>query len=177
MLLAVDPGWNLGWALFDNGTLYSCGLVSPKSDPSEGTFCRAHVVASHVFCCALPPTKTPIDLVIEYPQVYRQGQLKGDPNDLLPLVAIGQAVAQKLAYELDDFTILDRIKAPHPHDWKGSVPKDIMQKRIERALSTAEVQTALAGMPKARTKQHNVWDAIGIGLWALDRLNPKRGET
>ncbi len=40
--------------------------------------------------------------------------------------------------------------------WKGQLPKEITRNRIQKLLGT-----------KACTwKDHNVWDAVGIGLWA-----------
>lgn len=97
-------------------------------------------------------------LVVEWPQVYARGTT--DANDLLDLT-----------YRLGQFVQAMRpgqITRLAPREWKGQVPKKIMQARIEAQLSAEEkkrvcrpVQTAL---------EHNVWDAIGIGLHALGRL-------
>jgi hypothetical protein len=58
-LLAIDPGIDTGWALF-NDALLSCGVGNPPE------IYRARVV-------------------IERPQVYLASKSKGDPNDLITL--------------------------------------------------------------------------------------------
>ncbi len=58
-----------------------------------------------------------------------------------------------------------------PRDWKGNVPKKVMARRIDRSLDPAErrvLAACLVDVPK--DLQHNVWDAVGIGLWHLGRL-------
>lgn len=99
--------------------------------------------------------------VIELPQVYRGSLQKGDPNDL---VALGAVVGSILALcETDRPRVLYK-----PREWKGQVPKDIMVKRIISKLSDDE--KARAVLPRAKSLSHNVWDAVGIGLFYLKRL-------
>lgn len=54
-----------------------------------------------------------------------------------------------------------------PGEWKGNVPKRAHHKRLSRALRDEERAVA----PNAN--EHDAWDAIGIGLFALART--KRG--
>ena len=51
----------------------------------------------------------------------------------------------------------------YPNQWKGNVPKKIHQRRIEKALTISE-------MRRVDVKgTHDMWDAIGIGLYATGR--------
>jgi hypothetical protein len=54
-----------------------------------------------------------------------------------------------------------------PSAWKGSVPKDVMIERIKRRLSPEE--HARVDLPRAKSLHHNIWDAVGIGLYHLKR--------
>lgn len=105
----------------------------------------------------LIPEKTN-HLVIEVPQIYARSKSKGDPNDLIDLaVMVGRIISIcDISYTLY-----------RPREWKGQVPKDVMVSRIKGKLSKKELERIT--LP-AKTLQHNVFDAIGIGLKYLNRL-------
>jgi hypothetical protein len=110
------------------------------------------------------------ELALEIPQVYIK-RSQGDQNDLVFLayaagVADGMLGAAK--------TILY-----HPHDWKGNVDKELGRDRYSKALTPAE-RDKLCFVRGTRCKEarihgltaeleHNVWDAIGLGLHHLGR--------
>jgi hypothetical protein len=96
-------------------------------------------------------------VVIERPQVYVASRSKGDPNDLITLALMAGAVAGLL-----EAPFLTEYK---PAQWKGQAPKDVMIERIIRAL-TVDEHTRVR-LPDAKSLAHNVWDAIGIGLYHL----------
>ncbi len=100
-------------------------------------------------------------LVIELPQVYQHGRSKGDPNDLIRVAFYAGAVAGALGYFGGLLT--GKLLTPTPGDWKGQVPKAIHHERIRRVLSTKELGLV-------SRVDHNVMDAVGLGLWALGRL-------
>jgi hypothetical protein len=50
-----------------------------------------------------------------------------------------------------------------PNKWKGNLPKKICKDRCKAVLTPEE-------LARVKTEDHNVWDAIGIGLWYLGRL-------
>lgn len=63
------------------------------------------------------------------------------------------------------------IRYIEPTTWKGTVDKAITGKRITAALSSAErcvLANALEGIEGKL--QHNVYDAVGIGLFGLGRV-------
>lgn len=45
-------------------------------------------------------------------------------------------------------------------DWKGQLPKDVMNKRIEEIL----------GKTKCKQFKSHIWDAVGVGLYVQGRL-------
>lgn len=53
----------------------------------------------------------------------------------------------------------------YPSQWKGNVPKNIHQRRIKKALTTTELKRVDPG------GTHDMWDAIGIGLYATGRTS------
>jgi len=65
-----------------------------------------------------------------------------------------------------------------PDEWKGSTSKTateeyVVERRCKQILSPEELRRVV--LPKAKTKHHNVWDAVGLGLVALGRAG--RGVT
>ncbi len=147
MLLAIDPGADTGWALFDSARrLTACGLGSP-----------------------VLPGRLIEDVLIECPKLRPRGEK--NPNAIL-LVARN---AGEWAGRLEGQTA-GRIRYVTPNDWKGSTSKDISHARLWAKLDPKEqaiVDKAFAEAPGrnglAPSKRHNVLDAIGIGLYGVGR--------
>lgn len=93
-------------------------------------------------------------VVIECPQVYARG--KGDPNDLIDLARVVGALE----------TLSRDCVVVRPRTWKGTLPKKIHHERVLKELTTEE--RAVLGTKKKI--DHNILDAVGLGLWALKRL-------
>ena len=143
-MIAIDPGKWSGWALFHRGKLHAAGVLS------EAAILEAPPV----------PEWAPAIAVIEEPRIYPLGRGKGDPNDIL-----------KLALTVGDLRGFYRRHGLHvelvtPRRWKGTVPKAIHGERVLAALAPDEV-AILPTLPK--TKRHNMVDAIGIGVWWLEK--------
>lgn len=99
------------------------------------------------------------NLIIEMPRIYPgSGQQKGDLNDLLDLASV-----VGLCESFYNPTQRERV---FPAQWKGQVPKKIMTARILSKLTPAE----RVCIQSVGAKDHNIIDAIGIGLWKLSRL-------
>ena len=99
-------------------------------------------------------------VVCELPQVYPHSKV--DPNDLVRLaVRVGELKA--LAEHMGATVTLVL-----PRQWKGSVPKTIHGRRIQGQLSPWE-RGIYSAVPCAASKRHNVLDAIGLGIWFLQR--------
>lgn len=60
-----------------------------------------------------------------------------------------------------------RLEVVPPVRWKGTISKATTEARVRKALTPVEA----ARLPNvAKSVAHNMFDAIGIGLWALGRF-------
>ena len=163
-LIAVDPGIKgCGLAIFGAGELQYCGYERSTST-SQDPVTRCADMAAQVALCVrrriadLPGGK----LILEFPQVYPGGRGRGDPNDLLFLAGVTCAISALLP------TLSTR--SVRPRAWKGQVPKAIHHTRIVQRLSEAEHARMDAWLDLVPGNlRHNALDAIGLGLWALNR--------
>ncbi len=159
-LLAVDPGLrHCGCALFGVGGLLQARLVVNTEKKIRGP--KAHAKMSIGVNEAFPGYGVD-HLVLEYPRIYpnHSNKRSEDPNDCLELAGVDGAIAS--------FYLPYPTKIGHvfPADWKGQVPKAVMIERIKKTLTPEETKrVVLAG-----AKSHNIWDAVGIGLFHLGRL-------
>jgi hypothetical protein len=147
VLLAIDPGKRaVGWSLWTGEALYGAGY-----QPFDNLcVLRSWLVA-----------KFPSKIVIEKPQVYPGARAKGDPNDIVDLAIIVGACA----------SILSDARVVYPGQWKGQVPKTVHHARAISKLGTIERDFFVKTLQDVhKTKQHNVYDAVALGLWALGRL-------
>lgn len=160
-LLSIDPGLVCcGWAIWRDSQLFRCGLSRTKGKTLEfriqvhaKTFHRMSLMA-HV-------------LVIEKPEIYQQRFLKGDPRDLANLAAVvGGIVA---AFPSGDARMV------YPKAWKGQIPKEVSERRTLSKLSEIEKQVLkkpqVFGAPTTAPSSllHNMMDAVGLGLYFLQR--------
>jgi hypothetical protein len=109
-------------------------------------------------------------VAVEVPQVYSAGFSKGDPNDLIDITLVAGAVLG--AGDLTSIWF-------RPREWKGQVDGDVMITRIRSKLTQKELDrvrlpTKRDGKSVRETVAHNVFDAIGVGLFALKKLKLKR---
>lgn len=87
--------------------------------------------------------------------------------ELLKLQAIGAFVAGRLGGQLH---------YAMPGTWKGSTAKKHTEARAAKQLSLAERTAFYVGTERLRPSlRHNVWDAVGIGLWGLGRYVVRAG--
>jgi hypothetical protein len=104
----------------------------------------------------------PHAVVIEIPRinvVTRGG--KADPADIIRLAVLVGALAQFWTMQGSIVRLIE------PAQWKGQTPKDVTLRRCQAALQPDEL--ARVELPSAQSKQHNVWDAVGIALWSVGR--------
>lgn len=145
-LTAIDPGSradrpNMGWALFLKSRLLAAGIVRSKEE--------------------LPQDSVKI-IVIEAPRWYPR-EYKIDTNDLLDLsILVGKIQGM---YEERGQT----VQLVWPRSWKGTVSKKIHNPRVLAALTKEEI-VLLPRRPRAKDHDHNMLDAVGIGLWKLGRM-------
>jgi hypothetical protein len=164
-LVSLDPGIRVsGLAVFRDSVLIHARILKNPTKEARGPTAwwtmAGEAVNAFRNATAWFPGVAPVVFVTEVPQVYRFGNRKVDPDDLIQLAGVGGAVGASL-----------KPAAAHgyyPRQWKGSVDKDVMVRRILGRLSRAE-RAAIA--PCTASLKHNVVDAIGIGLHHLGRLH------
>lgn len=143
MLLAIDPGADMGWSLFGTGPrstneLRACGLNQ------------------------FPIITDPFSVLIERPRIYPKQ--KARPNDIITLALRAGECGGRFN---SCGAVVDYVE---PHAWKGNVPKAVHHRRVLGALAPQEraiLDGALVGI--AKSKQHNVLDAVGLGLFGVGR--------
>lgn len=101
----------------------------------------------------------PVRVVIEKPVKYaHKKRTHKDIENLLGVVKDLQKTFKGAGCE---------VTTIQPVQWKGNTPKTIHQKRIVDALAATEMKKVLWPPPHL---QHNVFDALGLGLFATGRL-------
>jgi hypothetical protein len=153
-VMTFDPGkLSVGWATADENGIVRCGLVSDKTQPG---------LLRKLRDMQLDKATRGIKVFIEVPQIYRERDWRGDPNDLVDeTITVGALAA---------FTLDAEQEFKRPHDWKGNVPKSIHNRRVKSRLTLAEAGV-LANCGVIPSLAHNVVDAIGMCLWSLGRLS------
>lgn len=164
-MIAIDCGLRgCGVAQFKADTLIRAAYVknTAKTERGPATWVK---MAQAVFAWACPASFEE-ELVIEY-QRLRFGREKGDPNNMMEL----QGVVGAITGVMFDWNVVGLF----PEQWKGSVKKEIMTGRIIQRLSLEELNM-LEVRKKAKNLiyDHNMVDAVGIGLHHLGRLEPIR---
>lgn len=171
-LLALDPSVRSpGFALFRDGVLERAQRTIVKSSstavqngsqlgPSE--FSRWQYVAQ-VITDQLPDVIHTV--VFELPQIYTWGKGKGDPNQLLALAGIGAIVAA----HYKTFTL-----SPRPAEWIGQVPKSTKGSALSSPRALKILSRLSVDERTLVPDSHDAIDAVGLGLWALQRLAPKK---
>lgn len=156
-LVAIDPGTKLsGFASFENGRFVTAGVVRwGHGDRVQ----RARAMGRALYACVGVADA----VVCEHMQHYKNDR-KSQPNDLIAVELAGGILIQSVAHPSA------QVLHPSARTWKGTVPKPIHNERIKAKFPEA-VDLLNATVP---TGQHNhIWDAIGLGAWALDRLGNK----
>jgi hypothetical protein len=178
ILLSLDLGkWKVGIAAFavtseaPTGTLLGAETVSVPRRAVHRPVTVAEAVHD-----ALPALAwrgpMPLVLVAEWPQKYPT--CRAAHRDLEALYAVGREITKTFDEPLT-------AKWP-PAEWKGNVPKPAHRRRIAAALTDAEHAAWVSHLAErdgdflrarawlAGEDSHDAWDAVGIGLYALGRV-------
>src|SRR5580700_11155234 len=108
--ITIDPGTNLGWAIWNVKGLVACGLGDPRSS-------QKHVVTSDTLDADVIH-----DVWIEDQVIYPRSPVP--PSDILTLAKGAYRVAGR--YDAIGVT----VHFVEPMRWKGQVPKDIHHARV-----------------------------------------------
>lgn len=152
MMLSVDPSVrSTGCALWENGVLVQAWLE--RGQGGSDAWCR---IADAIRLEIQP--HWPLSFVCEWPQIYRAGKSKADPNDMLMIAGLVGAIAA--VFTLGPILVL-------PTAWKGQLEKAECARRVMDRLSPEEQK-------RVTKDDHNVMDSVGLGLWHLGRFDRKR---
>jgi len=167
-ILAIDPSIRAcGVAIFLKGKLVYVDVIRTMAVVNQAQAIQEICdKLHHIWQTTISDSLRPELLVVEKPQIYQQAQLKGDPNDLIPLALMSGVLWEKFKPK--------NLMLPTPKEWKGQVPKNVMTKKTCSQLSKQEIDVLsweLSRVPEAL--RHNGFDSIGIGLWARDRFNKR----
>lgn len=164
-LVTIDPGSITGWAVFRRGKLIACGYAKAEK------------------CLKIPPWEehwAGSTTVIEIPQMYPT-EKEESPNSILKNGILGGRYlgqADRVAAEVFELT--------PPRKWKGTIgkPKSVKQQyiieiRVLRRLDVEEtrlIKQTRSARSKGPYLNHNVVDAVGIGLWWLEYQGVRIGK-
>ena len=148
-LIAIDPGvHHLGLAVFDGKELSYAHFV-------QATKTLDLITALDSLADVFSDTR----VVIEQMTTTGNRARRGRTNDLLDVsVMIGR---------IFQWAAAGRPELVPIRKWKGQATKDVTRNRCLAKLSKYELQVVF--LPKDKKRQTDVWDAVGIGLWALKR--------
>jgi len=176
---AIDPGIRSpGAALFLDAVLVAAARISIPKTLHEGELgLRAHGVGAIIAAWLdgarrklydeFTPMLGMVDVVYEWPQIYRASRSKGRPGDLLKTLATGAAAVAHMSCVAD-------VHTPTPHDWAGNTKKATTgdpwvserARMVARRLSAEERALVPAS--------HDAIDAVALGLWRVGRFDAIR---
>ncbi len=170
--VAIDPGTHgLAYAAFSaEGRLCSTFFVRLHRE-SEDQY-DAVVNLSRVVKAVrdLLPCRDdePRKVIVEIPQYYANQSAR--PSDLIRLSAMAGAAAASVPGEGHARFVLPRV-------WKGSRDKDAFTRFIYDCLDQDELGLVTSPDEEGfRRIDGDILDAVGMGLWSLDRLKrPRHG--
>jgi hypothetical protein len=159
--VSIDPGKNAcGVAVWIDYYLSWAGWIKNPllKDPGKERAARWGDMAYMVNTVCVSKIHTqPYSLILEIPQVY-DGFSDEDKNDLIDLAGVQGAIVGVSNVEVE--------WSPLPREWKGQLPKEISERRVDSKLSQDEKDRI--SWP-AKSYRHNVYDAIHLGIVHLER--------
>ncbi len=151
MLLAIDPGCDTGWALFDSARrLQACGLGDPRDEHQGPTHqviieCPARVYRGI-------PTGAILKLAAKAGEWFGRYEATSEVAYVAPDEWIGGSVDKRIN---------------HPRIWAKLVEAE--RSIVDRAFRAYPGRTRSLSGAMAAARIHNIVDAIGIGLHGVGR--------
>lgn len=186
-MVALDPSVRSpGIAVWRAGKLVTAARVPIPHDVLDwedlgARWLRtAEEIARWVVGCKAEPRV----LVYERPQIYKPGKAKRDergkaqrvdPNDQVGLAGVGSALAGILAVAVLPRSITLRVVTYLPAEWTRGMPKATKGDAFD-SVRARQILSRLDDDERPRLpRQHDAIDAVGLGLKALGRFEPRLG--
>ncbi len=155
LLIAIDPGKRV------------CGVSVWGCSPKK---------ASLLYACSIRPMQDIQDLPSQVEDIWLQFSEGFEEAPPQFVFEVPQYYTKKRATFRGVDALFDVLDAFHkygilvkdyvyPNQWKGNVPKKVHKRRIENALTTGEKERV------DPSGTHDMWDAVGIGLFATGRTS------
>ena len=157
ILVAIDPGRDAGVALFVGGRLVGARLVNGLR-PSPGLV-------------GLGLLSGDAEIAVEIPVLYPGGRSRAPGGDLITLAYRAGRLVEAVDAALGPRNV--KVVELAPAAWKAQVPPAVLEERIRERLNADEL--ALVEGATGLVRMHNVLDAVGLGLFRLQRMG--RGGT
>jgi len=183
ILLAVDPGLNgCGAALLHGDELAMAAYTKSTASKTDDLGARVQRMAASVHLSVLRHRYGGeiSTVLVEWPRFYPGKHVSG--HALLSLAGVAGAI-------FGTFLGVER-RTVEPPEWKGNLEPEAMIARIRGRLTPEERgvvvlpagSCAVCSRPeppfvdceKPSCLAHNVFDAVGIGLWAVGRLQARK---
>lgn len=163
-LLAIDPSIvTSGVAVFRSGLLTYCTLADCRFLRADSLYSRVAAMADEIWYVAGMYGAT--EVVCELPQIYTASTSKKNDTALIPIFLLTGFLMC-----CADGTPVSDFKTVQPRQWKGQQPKEVTRHRVLQRLSQAEKEALDLGLIRVpKSLQHNVFDAVGIGLHSVGR--------
>lgn len=165
-LLTVDPGVHgLGVAVGNktDGSLVWAGYI-PLCDSEPAAWVEAGIRAVALLRrLGVRPREVVVERMTYYGEMRSGGKggAVGGADDLLRVQSVGAAVLAAVGGYCGAMP-----RAPRARDWKGQVPKEVHVRRTIKKVEAKPEWASVIELPTAPLA-HNVWDAVGMMLWAL----------
>jgi hypothetical protein len=160
-LLAIDPGLQgTGLAFWeDRSKLAPSRVYVIRSKADEDWVLRAEAIAVHLRT-SFPPRvgERHLTLACELMEMHGSARARmmwhGDLQRTLVLIGMMTMVMRQHG--------ADRVRLIPPSEWKGQLPKSVVERRIQSTLGRKVCENL-------EIKTHG-WDAVGIGLWVKGKF-------
>lgn len=154
LMISIDPGTYIGWALFWNDILYACGRTQAEKRASLPFVEDGIKLAGTLVLVEVPIM---YDTVREKNpnSVLRNGVLSGDIKGLY----------SSLGAEVEEVCPARK--------WKGGIPKPekgqeyLIERRLMKQLTEEEKVVIWATQKIAAKLDHNMIDAVAMGRWKI----------
>lgn len=177
--VSLDPAIrSAGVALWRGGQLVNACAVKLTSPKGADMGARCLAMAESCARWVVRNDAAPRALVFEWPQIYSVSKSEGDPNNLVPLAGVAMALAGILGMGAASRNLTLEVITYLPREWtRAAGTKSTKAKEFETSMRTGRIRRRLSAEELAAlagVASHDAYDAVGLGLHSLGRLEPIR---